>query len=187
MREVIYRTRGIIIRKADLGEADRLFTIYTREYGKIQARAISVKKAESKLKGYLELFNYADFGIARSKTIDIITDVIPINNFLSLRVSLPSITKAFYVSELLDKLMVGPEKDDYLWQLVLKTFQELDTSNWPVDFEIKLLSALGYAIPTGQQAIDCIQAIVQEKINSASAYLVHDDIVKRTTMEHYTQ
>ncbi|MBU2264709.1 recombination protein O N-terminal domain-containing protein, partial [Patescibacteria group bacterium] len=45
----VYKTEGIILKSADWGDLDRLLTIYTRGYGKIQARAISARKRDSKL------------------------------------------------------------------------------------------------------------------------------------------
>jgi len=31
-----YRTQGIFLKKEDRGEADQLFTIYTKDYGKLE-------------------------------------------------------------------------------------------------------------------------------------------------------
>ena len=165
-KEAIYKTQGIIIKKADLGEADRLFTIYTQNYGKLHLRAKSVRKNESKLKGFLELFTYAEFFIARSKTIDIITDVNPLDVFPALHASLTSLGKAYYASEILDKLIAGPERDESLWHLILDYFQKLDTAIEANDFESCLLILLGYRLPASQPPTEYIQTLINEKINS---------------------
>ena len=53
---VYYRTQGIILRKQDADEADRVFTIFTKDFGKLKLRAVSERKITSKLRGGLELF-----------------------------------------------------------------------------------------------------------------------------------
>jgi len=166
-KDAIYKTKGIIIKKADLGEVDRLFTIYTQNYGKLHLRAKSVRKNESKLKGFLELFTYGEFFIARSKTIDIITDVNPLDVFPSLHVSLASLGQAYYASEILDKLISGQERDELLWHLILDYFQKLDTAGEVSDFESRLLILLGYRLPANQPPVEYIQTLINERINSA--------------------
>lgn len=151
MKNLIYKTEGIILKRTDLGEADRSFIIYTREYGKIQARARSVRKQESKLKGFLEPLTHSVFALAKSRTVDIITDIEPINIFPRLRANLESLNKACYVASLADKLIVGPEQDEALWQLLLSTFIYLDENKELGDFEEKFLEVLGYGTQAERQ------------------------------------
>ena len=42
-------TPSILLRSRDVGEADRVYTFYTRDHGKIEALATGVRKAKSKL------------------------------------------------------------------------------------------------------------------------------------------
>ena len=144
MKNPVYKIEGIIIKKAGLGEMDRLLTIYSREHGKIQVRAKSVRKAESKLKGFLELFTHSIFLLAHSKTIDIVTGVEPINIFPHLRSNLNLVNRSFNIVGLINRLVVAPERDESLWQLILQTFQSLDGGAGGADFEERLLEVLGY-------------------------------------------
>ena len=168
----VYKTEGIILKTADLGELDRLFVIYTKGYGKILARAISVRKKESKLKGLVQNFTRANFLLAKSKTIDILTDAEPMDNFNFLRGSLRSLAYAFYFSELVDKLIVGPENDRNIWRLVSRVFEVLNQpkSNLPKikeAFERKLLEFLGYQdIAAERTRADFIQSLADGEIKS---------------------
>lgn len=58
---------GIIIRHMDLGELDRLYTIFTREEGVVECVARSVRKINSKLGSRLESFNLLDFQVAQNR------------------------------------------------------------------------------------------------------------------------
>ncbi|MDD2730703.1 MAG: DNA repair protein RecO [Candidatus Portnoybacteria bacterium] len=173
----VYKTEGIILKAADLGELDRLLTIYTNGYGKIQARAISARKKESKLAGNLQPFTHARFLLAKSKTIDIVTDVSVINGYLQLHHRLENLSHAFYFAELIDKLVAAPEPDDNLWRLVCQAFSALnqrrdDWSKLKAAFEEKFLEYLGHPSfktqnkTTEQQHLHYLESLAGERINS---------------------
>lgn len=48
----MFTTPSILLRSRDVGEADRLFTFYTRDHGKIEALATGIRKTKSKLAGH---------------------------------------------------------------------------------------------------------------------------------------
>ena len=53
-------TETIILGEEDLGEYDGRVHLYTREFGKISAKAASLRKITSKLSAYLEPLNYSN-------------------------------------------------------------------------------------------------------------------------------
>ncbi|MEA2113605.1 MAG: recombination protein O N-terminal domain-containing protein, partial [Patescibacteria group bacterium] len=70
---MLYKTEGIIIGRRNLGDYDRLFTVYTKNFGKILIKGKSVRKNQSKLRGHLELFLRSHLMIAPGRGFDIIT------------------------------------------------------------------------------------------------------------------
>lgn len=60
------RTLGIVLRRTNYGEADRILNIITPE-GKVSAIAKSVRKSKSKLAGGIELFTLSDLVIHQGK------------------------------------------------------------------------------------------------------------------------
>jgi len=70
---MLYKTQGIIIKNSNLGEVDRLITVYTNDFGKLVIKGKSVRKNQAKLKGHLELFLYSHLMIAPGRGFDIIT------------------------------------------------------------------------------------------------------------------
>lgn len=50
-------TQGIILGRTDYGEADRILTLLTPDYGKLHLLAKGVRKVKSKLAGGIELFS----------------------------------------------------------------------------------------------------------------------------------
>lgn len=68
------RDIGIILRRIEYGEADRIVTFLMREHGKIRAIAKGVRKAKSKLAGGLELFSVSELHFIKGRgDIDTIT------------------------------------------------------------------------------------------------------------------
>jgi DNA repair protein RecO (recombination protein O) len=166
---MLYKTQGIIIKKANLGEFDRLITIYSKDFGKLVVRGKAVRKNQAKLKGHLELFLYSHLMIAPGRGLDIITGAETIEGFPYLHQNLPSLAVAYYLSELIDKLIAGPEKDINIWQLLLSAFQKLDKKEQDnqlivSNFESKLLEFLGY----GQQKnfLNFVESLLNDRIKS---------------------
>ncbi len=166
---MLYKTSGIIIKRTNWREFDRLITVYTKDFGKLLIKGRAIRKNQAKLKGHLELFLLAHLMIAPGKGLDIITGAETIESFPYLHKNLPSLYATLYFSELLDKLIAGPEKDEHLWQLILSSFKNLDKKESDIkaivsNFEDKLLQILGY----GQQKdfINFVQGLINDKIGS---------------------
>lgn len=63
----IYTTKGIVLSERGIGEADRIYSILTRDFGLIRASATGVRKAESKLRGALEPFTLSTISLVKGK------------------------------------------------------------------------------------------------------------------------
>lgn len=63
----IYTTKGIVLGQVPRREADRLYTIFTRDFGLVRASASGVRKEVSKLRGNLEPFSIANVSLVKGK------------------------------------------------------------------------------------------------------------------------
>lgn len=61
-----------MLRKVDYGEADRVYTLLTREHGKLGAIAKGVRRTSSKMGPSLELFGHVDVLLARGRSLDVV-------------------------------------------------------------------------------------------------------------------
>ena len=69
-----YLTEGVILRRVDYGEADRILTVLTREHGKIGVIARGVRKAGSRLAAHTDLFARSRMQLARGRgELDVLT------------------------------------------------------------------------------------------------------------------
>src|SRR5919201_1208039 len=56
-----YRAEAIVLKGMDLGEADRIVTLYTRYFGKLRAIAKGARRPTSRLAGHVEPLAHATF------------------------------------------------------------------------------------------------------------------------------
>ncbi|MFC1911645.1 DNA repair protein RecO [Chloroflexota bacterium] len=163
-----YQTEAIIIKKTKLGEADRILTLYTPHLGKIQAKAIGVRRPRSKLSGHLELLTHSQVSLARGRTLDTVTGSQTLNSFLPLKSDLWLTSCALYVTELVNQFTPDHVENHSLFKIALKTMEQLCEAN---DreltlryFEIQLLNEVGYR-PQLHQCLSC-QKTLEPVVNS---------------------
>jgi len=152
---VDYKYQGIILGKCDVGETDRIYTIYTLEMGKIRTLGKGVRKPNAKLAGSLETLTRADIFVAKSRGIGKITGAIPIDNFLNIKASFESMDRAFYALKVFQKIIVEQERDEktfFLLQEYLEAMEKAGERNengrevLTLGFLFKLLENLGYKL-----------------------------------------
>lgn len=142
-----YRTEGIILKRTDYGEADRILTIFTQKKGKLRVLARGVRKMESRKGGNVELLNWATLFLAEGRNMDVLTEVEVKDAFGSIKESLVKAGYAYHILELLDRLL--PEREPHLdlFNLTTETLTLMDKEPRQViirAFEVKLIRALGF-------------------------------------------
>jgi DNA repair protein RecO (recombination protein O) len=175
-----YQTEAIIIKKAKLGEADRILTLYTPDLGKIQGFAKGVRRPKSKLSGHLELLTHSLVSLVRGRNMDTIIGSQTINSFLPLKSDLWLTSYGLYVAELVNQFTAEHIKNPSLFKLFLDTLNQLcqAVNNELVlrYFELHLLSAVGYQ-PELHQCVSCqklLEPVVNAFCSSAGGTLCPD-------------
>lgn len=142
------RTEAVVLRRHDLGETDRIVTLYTAHLGKVKAVAKGVRRPTSKLGGHLELFTRSQIMLAKGRNLDVITQVETIDAYHGLRDDLWRAGLAYYVAELTDRLTEERSENEALYTLLTTTFGRISSSRRPDHaihaFELGALSVLGF-------------------------------------------
>jgi DNA repair protein RecO (recombination protein O) len=153
-----YKTEAIIIKRIKLGEADRIITFYTPDYGKIRAVAKGARRTKSKLGGHVELLTYSSLLIARGRNLDIVTQAQTIETFLPLKTDLGSMSCGLYASELVDSFTEDLDQNVSLFRLFLDTLFRLTIAkNREIVlryFELHLVEQVGFR-PQLQSCANC--------------------------------
>lgn len=147
-RERVYRTKAIVLRRTDFGEADRLLTVFTPERGKLKLVAKGARKPTSRKSGHVELFSLGQFLVAVGRDLDIVTQAETLEPFLLLREDLLRTTYAYYVAELADSFTAERDENRPLFDLLQDAFgwlgEATDLALVARYYELHLLGLVGY-------------------------------------------
>lgn len=147
-RERTVRTEAIVLRRTDFGEADRMLTLYSREFGKIKVLAKGARKPQTRKTGHVDLFMRTNFLIARGRNIDLITQAELVEPYAALHDDLVRATYASYAVELLDRFTVEDDPDPRKYNLLADALGWFAASaNFLLAarvYELRLLALAGY-------------------------------------------
>jgi DNA repair protein RecO len=154
----LYKTEGIVVRTRNLGEADRIITLYTRDRGKVEGVARGSRRARSRLMGATQLFTYGNYLMYSGRSLDTISQAEIQESFAGLRDDLIKMAHASYIAELLDLSVEPEEPSEDLFALLYESFTALDQDKPPEIvlrwFELHLMVLLGYQ-PELRHCVGC--------------------------------
>jgi len=118
-----YQTKAVVLKREDIFEADRLYHLYTEDFGKVRAIAGGVRKINAKLTGHLEPFNLVWVELMAKKGGDLfITTALSETNLLGSGASPNQISLFTRMSDFALKMLRGQEKDEAMWNFILNSF-----------------------------------------------------------------
>jgi len=147
-RERVYRLEAVVLKRQDLGEADRLLTVLSPDRGKLRLLGKGIRKPTSRKAGHLELFTHASLLVAQGRNLDIVTQAETLQTFRGLREDLIRTSYAYYVAELVDQFATEGAENVSLFRLLLEMLSLLETGR-RLDvlaraFELHVLDVAGY-------------------------------------------
>lgn len=146
----IYKVEAIILKRINIGEADRILTVFSKQYGKLRVIAKGIRRITSRRAPHLEVFSRVAIMLHRAKNLDIVTEADIIEGYQELRKNLTLVNGCYYCCELIDVLL--PEKQEHrdvyaLFSQALDAFntrRDIDVSHSCEQFGLSLLRALGF-------------------------------------------
>lgn len=113
-----YKLHGIILKRTNYKDADKIITLITAELGKITCLAKGIRKIESKNKSHLELMNKIEFYAIKIGDWHLITQAKSINTYPNLKKDFFNINYSMAIIELSNKLLNDNEKDIAFYDLI---------------------------------------------------------------------
>ena len=123
-----YKATGINLKGMPLGEADRLVTILTPEFGLIRAVAPGARKHKSKLRGRCELFVVNQLLIVEGRSLDKIIQAETIESYPGLSRNLEKLAASQYLAELVLALALSEEPQPELYELLTEHLRRIESS-----------------------------------------------------------
>lgn len=162
-----YRLEGVVIRRKNFGEADRILTLFTKTHGKVKVLAKGVRRITSRRGPNIELFNQVEISVHKGKTFDILTEAQVLNTFPQIRKNLDLVGLGFHICEIVDGLCPEHQSHPRVYELILEVLNELD-SGLVHSFEKNLLTELGY-LPKEHKELDTtlfIEKILERRLKT---------------------
>ena len=148
----MYSTEGIVLKKLDVGEADALYAIYTRDYGKIRVLAQGIRKPEAKLRGHLEPLSLSAIRFVIGRGGEKLIAASMVSFWERIRSQEATLRLAAAMAAAVDEHCLAGERDDVVWGLLSGSFSVLegagvhasDAARFLAEFMASLNNALGY-------------------------------------------
>ena len=144
------KTEGIIIKEVKYGDSDKIYTLFTKEFGKISAKAKGVCSPESRLMHGTNFLCYSKFILYQYPKSYMISQCDVIHNFYQLSEDNVKVSYAAYFADLINELSAENEPHEAVLRLFLNSLYLLKEGKKPEQlikfvFELRLMCESGYA------------------------------------------
>ena len=120
-----FTTEALVIKEMNVGESDRLVTLFTREYGIIKAFASGAKNINSKKGSATSLLTYGSFTIKRKNESYRIYEATPISMFFGAGSDIEVLSLSQYFCELAGAFAITGTPNTELLRLILNSLHFL--------------------------------------------------------------
>lgn len=172
----VFKAEGIILKRKNVGEADRIVTVFTKEYGKMRVIAKGIRKVSSRRAPHLEVFTRVRMVVHSGKTFESVSEVEPIEVYEHMRGDLSRVSMAYYLCELIDSLLPEKQEQRDVFTLLTQALDDLSLGSGPgiylmsKTFTLELLWALGFLprnkMLTGDKLQQFIETITERRMKS---------------------
>lgn len=161
-----YTLHAINLGGFNLGEADKVITLFSAERGLVRAVAKGVRKPGAKIAGRAEPLNVNKLLLAKGRNLDIITQAESIASFSHLRHDLEKLAYGLYYAELTNHFGEGlADESAAYFDFLIQSLQILSNAGGDavllcLRFAMALLATLGYK-PELDVCLNCRQPLTE--------------------------
>ncbi|MGM0507736.1 MAG: DNA repair protein RecO [Fusobacteriota bacterium] len=130
----ISKIKGLVIKKVDYKDADRLLIVFSPTFGKQTLSIKGIRKSKKREKIAADILTISEFVIYENKW-KTISDIQLINSFDNIRGSLNKILYGSYILKLIDLVLMEEEEREDLYKLTIRVLKYINK----IDTEVKIL------------------------------------------------
>ncbi len=125
-----YKTQGFVLHREDRLEADRIFSVFTRDFGRIEIFAKAIRKIDAKLKGGIEIFSFSEIEFIQGRHKKTLTDALFLENCKIVASDPEKFEVAGKISSTVEHFVKGSEADEQIWNLLKEVFEKLNSQDF---------------------------------------------------------
>lgn len=144
------QTRGIILRRFSLNEADQIVTLLTENEGKVALLAKGSKRLKSKFCGRLEPFYHVQVNYFQGRELGHLDEAEILEVYSPLESDLKSKGILFFMAEVTAKLLADGQECEEVYHLLNDCLAQFEESHSEIilhAYLVKLLTLLGFMAP----------------------------------------
>lgn len=144
------KTEAFVIGQKELGEKDKIITLFSKEQGKIRVFAKGIRSIKSRRVGNLQTGNKIKTNLTQKDDRYFLGEIELLKSYQEIKKSLVLNAGLLSICEIVNSLLPENEQNESVYQLLSETLSKLNNKRRVeiiVIFEVKLLQALGYGIP----------------------------------------
>jgi DNA repair protein RecO (recombination protein O) len=168
-----YRANAIVLRRINLGETDRILTLYSREHGRLSAVAKGSRKPVSRLAAATELLTYGRYLLATGRNLDVLTQSETKESFQDIRGDIHRIAYATYIVELVNETVEDRDPNPDLFDTILSSLYLMEGGVDPEivarHFELQVMTMSGYR-PHLESCARCGSSLPKETVSFSPSF-----------------
>lgn len=166
------KTVGLILKKQDIGETDRILTVFLPDLGKKRVIARAVRRPLSKLAGHLDIFMLTQLMLTDEKDLPKVAGAVLTEPFASIRESLPNLKRAYAITRIIERVIVEDINQRSIFYVTLDALSRINAErSWQATW-LSFLSQLTDRLGLGATDFRC--EVCGEQIKDGSVWHVDD-------------
>lgn len=125
-RHGTYRERAIVLKHAELGEADRIVTLFSQNQGRIRVVAKGARKSRSGSGARLDLFNVIDAQFYSGRDLDGVTQAVTAERFPEIAADLERFAAASAICDAAIRTTPERERNPAVYSLLIDSLRHLN-------------------------------------------------------------
>jgi len=153
---------GVVLRRHNLGEADRIIVFFSPQMGKVSSVARGVRKIKSRLAGSLEPFTAIQLRFVKGKSMYTVIGARARTVYNLEACGYDSLRAGLLILEMTERLVGEGQTQDGVYELLLECFEGLGDNIEPIVviqyFAFEFLDRLGYLpdVPVAGEGTDLV-------------------------------
>lgn len=124
-----FTVEAVVLKTDDFGDANRVVTLFSKEFGKLEANAYGCRRSRSSLSGALQMFNHISAELARGTKVDTIREADIIHFYDALTKDLERLAYASLLFEIVNRMTLPRQQELETFSLLIKSLPVLSKRN----------------------------------------------------------
>ncbi|MEK9166371.1 MAG: DNA repair protein RecO [Patescibacteria group bacterium] len=178
MANGLYTTEGFVLSSRNAGEAEKIISVFTKEFGLLRLFARGARKPKSKLNSFLNVFSHGRFGFVSGKDRWHLVDAEDILHFDGILQDREKLELLGRVANFVERFHKGEIKDEVFWHVILSFLKFVDGASIEMLKELELIFYAKALFVLGYLDENKLFASIQEKYREAAREVLEDNEFK---------